>query len=85
MEDPVFIVNQFLPQRLRSNMPKGLKQKSTIMPLIKIIPPEIIELILKNLDYESLSFARLTCRQWQKIIDSFKLLKTASCEYISIT
>ena len=65
-------------------MQKSRNQKSTLAPIHEIFPLEIIEMVLKNLDYESLSFARRTCRQWQKIIDNFKLLKTASCKYISI-
>ena len=58
------------------------KQKSMLKPIHEIFPPEIIELILKNLDYESLRFARQACKQWQKTIDNFKLLKTASCKYM---
>ena len=65
-------------------MQKSRNQKSTLAPIHEIFPLEIIEMVLKNLDYESLCFARRTCRQWQKIIDNFKLLKTASCKYISI-
>ena len=38
---------------------------------INQVPDEILEMILKNLDFESLCSARKTCQRWMEIIDDF--------------
>ena len=41
----------------------------------EILPDEIMILILKKLNYKSLSYVRSTCRRWKDIIHGFDLLK----------
>ena len=38
---------------------------------INQVPDEILEMILKNLDFDSLISARKTCQHWMEIIDDF--------------
>ena len=38
---------------------------------INQVPDEILEMILKNLDFDSLISARKTCQRWMEIIDDF--------------
>ena len=40
---------------------------------IHLLPPEILIMILKKLNYKSICHARVTCKQWQEIIANFKL------------
>ena len=40
---------------------------------IHLLPPELLIMILKKLNYKSICHARLTCKQWQKMIKNFKL------------
>ena len=48
------------------------KEKTIDFVLInQVFPDEILEKILKNLNIESLSFARRTCQRWMKIVDNF--------------
>ena len=43
-----------------------------------ILPPEIIEKVLKLLNYKDTNQARLICRRRRQIIDNGKLVKKAS-------
>ena len=43
-----------------------------------ILPPEIIEKVLKLLNYKDTNKARLICQRWRQIIDNGKLVKKAS-------
>ena len=43
-----------------------------------ILPPEIIEKVLKLLNYKDTNQGRLICRKWRQIIDNGKLVKKAS-------
>ena len=43
----------------------------------QMFPTEITVMILKNLGYKSLGNARLTCKEWKKVIDDFGLMKQA--------
>ena len=43
----------------------------------ELLPAEMFVMILKKLGYKSLSFARLTCKEWKKVIDDFGLAKAA--------
>ena len=43
----------------------------------ELIPTEILVMILKKLGFKSLSFARLICKKWKKVIDEFGLAKIA--------
>ena len=40
----------------------------------EILPEEIFVMILKKLDYKSLTTARDTCTKWRNVIDGFELL-----------
>ena len=48
----------------------------------EILPIEIFEKALKKLGYKSLKTARLTCKQWKKVIDDFKLVEQASSKKV---
>ena len=43
-----------------------------------ILPTEIIEKVIKLLNYKDVNQARLICRKWRQIIDNGKLVKKAS-------
>ena len=43
-----------------------------------ILPPEIVENVLKLLNYKEINQARLICRKWREIIDNGKLVTKAS-------
>ena len=47
----------------------------------EILPKEIFVKILKKLGYKSISFARLTCKRWNKIIHDFGLIKIAISKF----
>ena len=47
----------------------------------EILPKEIFVIIFKKLGFKSLSFARGTCKYWQKIIDDFEVLGAASRKF----
>ena len=52
-------------------------KKLKLAAIHEILPIEILVMILKKLGYKSLSFARLTCKEWKKVIDDFGLAKAA--------
>ena len=43
-----------------------------------ILPPEIVEKILKLLNYKDIYQSELVCRRWKKIIDKGNLMKIAT-------
>ena len=47
----------------------------------EILPKEIFVKILKKLGYKSISFARLTCKRWNRIIHNFGLIKIALSKF----
>ena len=49
----------------------------TLAAIHEILPTEIFVMILKKLGYKSLGKAKLTCREWKKVIDNFGLRKFA--------
>ena len=48
-----------------------------IVVIHEIVPAEIYVKIFKILGYKSISFSRLTCKRWNKIIQDFGLFKMA--------
>ena len=42
-----------------------------------IMPPEIVEKILKLINYKDIYQAKLTCRRWKEIIHKGNLMKRA--------
>ena len=52
-------------------------KKLKLAAIHELIPTEILVMILKKLGFKSLSFARLTCKEWKKVIDDFGLAKAA--------
>ena len=44
----------------------------------EILPPEIIEKILKLLNYKDIYQSQLVCRRWKEIIDKGNLKKKAT-------
>ena len=59
-------------------------EKSKPAPIHEILPPEIFEKILKILGFKSIKAAQLTCKQWKKFIDDFKLVEAVSCKFNSM-
>ena len=53
-------------------MAKAKKLKAS--PIHEILPQEIFIMILKKLDFQSVSIARGTCKQWKNFIEVFKLV-----------
>ena len=43
----------------------------------EVFPAEMLEKILKMLDYKSLGNARLTCKHWKLIIDNCNIMEEA--------
>ena len=52
-------------------------KKLKLAAIHELIPTEILVMILKKLGFKSLSFARLTCKKWKKVIDEFGLYKSS--------
>ena len=52
-------------------------KKLKLAAIHEILPIEIFVMILKKLGYKSLGKAKLTCREWKKVIDDFGLRKFA--------
>ena len=52
----------------------GKSQKLKLAAIHEIIPEEIFVMILKMLDFKSLTMARGTCTEWRNVIDGFELL-----------
>ena len=49
-----------------------------------ILPPEIVEKILKFLNYKDICQAQLTCRRLKEIIDNGNLVRKASSKSLAI-
>ena len=52
--------------------------KNLSIPMINILPPELLEKILKLLNFKDTCQANLVCRRWNEIIVKGKVLKKAS-------
>ena len=52
-------------------------KKLKLAAIHELLPTEILVMILKKLGFKSLSFGRLTCKKWNKVIDDFGLAKIA--------
>ena len=46
-----------------------------ISPILDVLPPEMLEKILRFLNYKEICQAKLICRRWKEIIDKGNLLK----------
>ena len=60
----------------QNNNSKPKKLKFSVIH--NILPPEILEKILKFLNYKEICRAQLICQKWKEIIDNGSLLKKAS-------
>ena len=49
--------------------------KTNISLIHNVLPPEMLEKILKLLNYKEICQAKLICRRWKEIIDKGNLLK----------
>ena len=59
--------------------------KRIILSVVQdILPPEMVEKILKLLHIKDLCQAQLICRRWKEIIDKGNLIKKASGTNINI-
>ena len=48
-----------------------------------ILPPEMVEKILKLLNYKEINQAKLICKRWKEIIDNGNLANKASGNFLS--
>ena len=47
------------------------------------LPPEMVEIILKLLNFKELCNAQLICKRWKEIIDKGNLVKDAAGKILS--
>ena len=55
-------------------MMSGEAKKLKLATIHEIIPEEIFVMILKKLDFKSLTMIRDICITWRRIVDGFELL-----------
>ena len=53
-------------------------KKKKLTPIHEILPPEMLEKVLKLLNYKDINQARLICRRWREIIFKGNLVNKAS-------
>ena len=76
-----FTVGIPIRKKVKDKKPDPKRMKfSTINDML---PPEIIEKILKLLTFTEKCQAQLICRRWQEIICNGNLLKKASGKFLS--
>ena len=46
--------------------------------VINVLPPEMVEEILKHLNFKEIKQARLICKRWEEIIGNGNLVRKAS-------
>ena len=51
--------------------------KNLSIPMINILPPELLEKILKLLNFKDICQANLVCRRWNEIIGNGNFVKKA--------
>ena len=51
---------------------------TSISPILDVLPPEMLETILRFLNYKEICQAKLICRRWKEIIVTGNLVKKAS-------
>ena len=49
----------------------------------EILPPEMVEKILKLLNYKDICQAQLVCRRWKEIIDLGNLMKKSKSKILA--
>ena len=54
-----------MPRRARISQPSKIHE---------VLPEEIFVMILKKLDFKSLTMSRGICTSWRRIVDGFELL-----------
>ena len=54
-----------MPRRARISQPSKIHE---------VLPEEIFVMILKKLDFKSLTMSRGICASWRRIVDGFELL-----------
>ena len=59
-------------------------KKIKLSPSFNILPPEMIEKILKLVDCKTIFQAQLVCRRWKVTIDKGNLKKIASGEILFV-
>ena len=63
-------------------MMSGEAKKLKLATIHEIIPEEIFVMILKKLDFKSLTMVWDVCISWRKVIDGYKLLSLKNlCKY----
>ena len=59
-------------------MAKAKRFKFSACQKKNMLPPEMLEMIFKLLNYKDICQALLVCRRWKEIIDNGNLVKKAS-------
>ena len=52
-----------------------------LSPIIDLVPPEIIEKILKLLNLRNICQAQLICKRWKEIVENGNLVKKAASKF----
>ena len=56
-------------------------KRMRLSPIHEILPLEMVEKVLKLLNYKDIKQAKLICRKWKEIINNGNLVKKASGKY----
>ena len=59
-------------------MAKAKRFKFSVCQKQNMLPPEMLEMIFKLLNYKDICQALLVCRRWKEIIDNCNLVKKAA-------
>ena len=59
-------------------MAKAKRFKFSVCQKQNMLPPEMLEMIFKLLNYKDICQALLVCKRWKEIIDNGNLVKKAS-------
>ena len=66
-------MRQFLKRRFASQ-----GETESVQDRINNLPPEMVEKILKLLNFQEICQAKVICRRWKEIIDNGNLMQNAS-------
>ena len=69
-------------KKVKDRKPDSKRMKHSTIN--EILPPEIVEKIIKLLNVIDIFQAQLICRRWKEIIDNGNLLKKVSGETLSL-
>ena len=67
-----------IPIRKKVKDKKPDSKRMKLSTINEILPPDILEKIIKLLNYKDICQAQLICRRWKEIIENGTLLKKVS-------